>query len=152
MSLFFSPEWKIEVSVLRSFTATADWIQYWPNEVCVSRYSVDKVSNTQSVSLGQLQSKQDTLRSGSSCSRSSKKRGLAIHHRRLLSLSDCSMMAEVRHTSSGSSFYIFSGVISGCDVIRAGIFLLYTLNKTFWKPLCFTVVLRKSTDITSTPY
>ncbi|KAK7797694.1 hypothetical protein U0070_021260 [Myodes glareolus] len=48
---------------------------------------------------------------------------------------------EVMISGSGTSVHFSFGVINGCDVIRAGIPLLYTLNRMFWKPSHLILIL-----------
>lgn len=73
--------------------------------------------------LGELQSNQISLRSGSICGKSTKKLGITNHHHKLPSFLRLQHEALVRNTDSGTSVCIFCGVLSGCDVLWMG--LLY---------------------------
>lgn len=76
------------------------------NEFGISRYSMEKLSNIQSMFLNKLESKQGTLRSGSLHSRSTKKVRTTTRHHELPSFL-CSLQVRnrSRNLCEGSSSY-----------------------------------------------
>lgn len=87
------------------------------NELCVSRNSVDKLANIQSVFLDQLQSKWDSLRLQR---RSTKKLGITNHHH------DFSFLFRLQYDVISQEHKFGNLILIFCGAIMTGTPLFYT--------------------------
>lgn len=101
------------------YISTADKYYTNNNVLCVRIYSMYKVPNIQSVFLGWLPSKYDSLISGSLSSRSIKNAGIFNHCYEILTLSDCSMMTPEEQKLSSAIFHSNSSVKASAATVSS---------------------------------